>query len=237
MALILWSWRSYSREERVQPRTGIIAQFLITWRALGKVSTPPHLGLLICDMGMMPMNEGCSIKWNNTFRELSNDSDTLQVFSTVSYFCKALVVFFKWKKYIFKFFEKKTFISADENFGSAGDHHCYHTEWTAFQAQAMTVTAFLTCAAHAAKMHDVSQVWRNTANTSQRLKSPKLGNHQRNLNTLILQKGDPGPERGRDLPQITQGERYKPWLLPPPQNRPTTPGSRRRRLWLSLPYG
>ena len=49
--------------------------------------------------------------------------------------------------------KEKTFVSADENIGSAGDHRGYHTERTPFLAQAVTATALLTCAAQPPKGH------------------------------------------------------------------------------------
>ena len=92
-AWFLWSWRSCSREGRIQLWTGIIAHFLTSWRAPGKALTSPSLALLICDVAMMPVNEDCLVKWSDTFRELNNDSGTWQVFNIVSYFRKALIAF------------------------------------------------------------------------------------------------------------------------------------------------
>ena len=52
------------------------------------------------------------------FKVLSEESGTLQVLN-MSYFCKALMVFFKWKSYILKFFkkERKQSLIANQNFG------------------------------------------------------------------------------------------------------------------------
>lgn len=98
--------------------------------------------------------------------------------------------------------KEKTFVSADESIGSAGDHHCYHIEWTPFLAQAMTPTALLTCAAQLPKcLLGLREIWQI---------------HHRVLTvpsweTICIylgfaERGSRSRE-GRDLPQITQGEK------------------------------
>lgn len=81
-------------------------RLLIHRGALGEESGSIDLGLLICEMGILPANEGCLARGNNAFGRLSEESGASQVFRIMSHFHTAFIAFFKGKGYVGKFCEK-----------------------------------------------------------------------------------------------------------------------------------
>lgn len=59
-----------------------------------------NLGLLICNMGILPANEGRLVKGNNAFGRLGKESGASQVFSIMSHSHTTFIVFFKGREYV-----------------------------------------------------------------------------------------------------------------------------------------